>query len=155
MDLLVRQFHTLGRTHQLEVLRLDALGDQVASPARVLLLAYRPGGAGTLRSHLGHQLLPHVQMPERLGDDCLDLDPVGREQSPGQGVLVVHLVGGIGVYKHPGRPGTVGEHLEPPLVANAGKHRHKAPFAVSPSELASELGTHNLHPNLSGSNSVR
>ncbi|MDE0472911.1 MAG: hypothetical protein OXH57_13360 [Ekhidna sp.] len=77
VDLLVRLLHALGRTHQLEVVGPDPLGDQVASPRAVLVLHLAGGGAGPEGLNLGHQLRPHVEVPERLGDDGLDLDAVG------------------------------------------------------------------------------
>ncbi|QDV35537.1 hypothetical protein [Tautonia plasticadhaerens] len=37
------------------------------------------------------------------GDEALDLEPLGTQQGQGDGVLVVHLVGAVGVDDHPDR----------------------------------------------------
>jgi hypothetical protein len=106
----VAQLHPLGGADEGEVVDRPALRvkpvDPALKPAQQMLLVALACADRVLG---GLEFGDVVAKGKRLGGDRLDLEPVGPEQRPCDGELVVDLVGGVGVDQQADRAGGRGE----------------------------------------------
>ena len=96
------QFHAFGGTGEVLVGDFTTHCTQPACPAMVLSApVFIVLGTRLDRSVCGQQFGPMVRKGIGLGRDCLNRQAFRRQERPGDGVLVVYLVGGVGINDEP------------------------------------------------------